>query len=395
MEPEPRPILNAWATPTMVTRVPRLGKSLQIPSTISEKSNEDHDTQFKKWCDDMLEQAGPEHNPPQETPLITVDSSEHHENFPHDPWNLPFPTCTPFDGRSEVEAQLNAPKLMNFLGMPTTTTMLVKLKGDPESAERLRSFFNNELTINLDTLHEAPVELHARSHSPKVDVHKFTPTKNDLVDPDPKSLFKLRTLGDYFESDESNAVLPVVCKGNAILGVLDGEAGVSIVTKRCWEKMGQPQMDVADLRVKLANGGLVRALGLLRNLRVKILDHYVAHTFPVMDFNDKPRSFKMILGRPFMREHKMVHNWSNNHVYLNLKDEHVRVNLPSEKAHPLAHGYFRVGSDMTVFRIGSHNLCKLLQNVQERDDPKYEDYIHDDDPVYDRNWCHLLSTVDI
>ena len=160
---------------------------------------------------------------------------------------------------------------MNFLGMVTTTTMLVKLKGDPKLAETLRSLLNNELEINLDILHEAIVELWPPSHSLKAGIHKFTPTKNDLVDPDPKSLFGLCMLGDYFESDESNAVLPVVCKGNAILGVLDGGACVRIVTKRCWEKMGQPQMDVADLRVKLANGGLVRALGLLRNLRVKIL----------------------------------------------------------------------------------------------------------------------------
>ena len=83
MEPEPRPILNAWATPTTVTKVPRLGKALQIPSTISEKSNEDHDTQFEKWCDDMLEQTGPEHNPPQETTPITIDSSDHLDEIFH------------------------------------------------------------------------------------------------------------------------------------------------------------------------------------------------------------------------------------------------------------------------------------------------------------------------
>ena len=85
--------------------------------------------------------------------------------------------------------------------------MLVKLKGDPELAETLRSFLNNELAITLDTLNEAPVLLWPPPHSPKADIHKSTPIKNDLVDPDPKSLFGLRTLGDYFESDESNAVL--------------------------------------------------------------------------------------------------------------------------------------------------------------------------------------------
>ena len=29
-------------------------------------------TQFEKWCDDMLEQTGLEHNPPRETTPITL-----------------------------------------------------------------------------------------------------------------------------------------------------------------------------------------------------------------------------------------------------------------------------------------------------------------------------------
>ena len=41
-------------------------------------------------------------------------------------------------------------------------------------------------------------------------------------------------------------------------------------------------MEVADLCVKLANGGLVMAIGLLKNFKVKILDHYIHHAFTVM-----------------------------------------------------------------------------------------------------------------
>ena len=161
--------------------------------------------------------------------------------------------------------------------------------------------------------------------------------------------------------------------------------------------MDQPQMDVADLHVKLANGGLVRALGLLRNLKVKIPYHYVYHTFAIMDFNDKPGSFEMILGRSFMRKHKMIHDRSNNNVYLNLKDEHVRVNLGLGKAHPLAHGeYFRAYSNTTVFTKSdpttSVNYCKTCK---KETDLRSEDYIHDDDPIYDKNWCHLLATMDV
>ena len=72
-------------------------------------------------------------------------------------------------------------------------------------------------------------------------------------------------LGDYFEGDDSNVVLLIICKGNTILAVLDGGAGVSIITKRCWEKIACPSMEVANLTVKLANGSLVKALGLLKD----------------------------------------------------------------------------------------------------------------------------------
>lgn len=126
-------------------------------------------------------------------------------------------------------------------------------------------------------------------------------------------------------------MLLVVCKGNTILGVLDGGASVSIITKRYWEKMGLPQLEVVDFHVKLANGGLVKVLRLLQNLKVKVLDRYVLHTFTVMGFNDKTSSFEMILKHPFMRDHQMIHDWSTNQVYVTLNNEHVHVSLKTRK----------------------------------------------------------------
>ena len=89
-----------------------------------------------------------------------------------------------------VGAQLNAQKLINFLGMPTTTTMLVRVKGDLELAKTLRSFLDDELAINLETLQEAPLE-----HIPPQEMmHDKAPKnspKNDTVvaETHPKSLF--------------------------------------------------------------------------------------------------------------------------------------------------------------------------------------------------------------
>ena len=115
-----------------------------------------------------------------------------------------------------------------------------------------------------------------------------------------------------------------------------------------------------------------------------------------MDFNDKPGSYEMILGRPFMREHSLVHDWSRNHVYLTLNGEHVRVDLKSGKAHPLAHGFFHENSDTTVFSDSdattSLNYCKTCK---KETDPEHKDYTIDYKPAFDDDWNHLLATVDV
>ena len=195
------------------------------------------------------------------------------KTFPMTPGIYPFQLKHLLTGVVRSEAQLNAPKLMNFLVMPTTTTMLIKLKGDLELVEMLTSFLNNELAINLDTLHEAPIKLWPPQHLPKANVHhKFTPTKDDLVDHDPKSLFRLRTLGDYLKSDESNAVLlgcmQRQCHSRGTRWrsrcehchqTLLGENGPT--SNGC----GRPSRQASQWRVSQS-----KFLGLLRNLRVKI-----------------------------------------------------------------------------------------------------------------------------
>lgn len=66
------------------------------------------------------------------------------------------------------------------------------------------------------------------------------------------------------------------------------------------ERIGRPPMEPANLRLKLANGSLVKAVGLLKDFTIDSLDHHIGQTFVVMDFNDKPSSYEIILGRPFM-----------------------------------------------------------------------------------------------
>ena len=72
--------------------------------------------------------------------------------------------------------------------------------------------------------------------------------------------------------------------------------------------MGKPRLEVSDIVVKMADGATAKPIGMLRDLRIKVLKHRVKHTFIVMDFSKQPDSYEMILERPFMREAKMIHD---------------------------------------------------------------------------------------
>lgn len=138
-------------------------------------------------------------------------------------------------------------------------------------------------------------------------------------------------------------------------------------------------MEFTDLTVKLANGSLVKALGLLRNFKIKVLNHYVYHIFVIMDFNDKPCSYKMILGRPFICEYNMVHDWSQNHVYLTLEDKTLRVDLKTGKVHSMARKFFKENVDTIIVSDSkpttSINYCK---NLQRDIDPRTQEYTNDE-----------------
>ena len=53
--------------------------------------------------------------------------------------------------------------------------------------------------------------------------------------------------------------------------VLEFKSQVNILTKDTWEKLGQPQLFKYDYYLKLANQGLIKPLGLYRNLETTIM----------------------------------------------------------------------------------------------------------------------------
>lgn len=89
----------------------------------------------------------------------------------------------------------------------------------------------------------------------------------------------LNKLGQYFESDDTNATLSITAKGIIVTGALDGGARVSLISKKCWKKVGESHLEVSDIVVKMANGTTPKPIRMLRDLMIKVLKHRVKHTF--------------------------------------------------------------------------------------------------------------------
>ena len=60
--------------------------------------------------------------------------------------------------------------------------------------------------------------------------------KEELNLDDDTLMVLINKLGQYFESDDSNAVIPISYHHRKVEAILDGGARVSIMTKQCWEK---------------------------------------------------------------------------------------------------------------------------------------------------------------
>ena len=75
-------------------------------------------------------------------------------------------------------------------------------------------------------------------------------------------------LGDYYESDDTNATNPIDYHNHISTSILDDRVGVSIVNKHYWEAWEQPKFEATALIVKLADKTVTRSLGIVRDIRI-------------------------------------------------------------------------------------------------------------------------------
>ena len=126
----------------------------------------------------------------------------------------------------------------------------------------------------------------------------------------------INKLGQYFKSDYSNTIILISYHHKKVEAILDAGVGKSIMTKQCWEKWGTPPMDKTSLIVKLVDGTTTRQVGVVKDLKIRTFGITYHVWFVVMDFKNPTDSYDIILGRPFLRSTRIVHDWSSNTIYI-------------------------------------------------------------------------------
>lgn len=175
-----------------------------------------------------------------------------------------------------------------------------------------------------------------------------------------------------------------------------------------------PALCQTRLKLQLADGHIERPIGLLEQIVVSSCGIEYERTFAVVDFGTK-NNYDVILGRPFMRQMKMLQDWGYNYIYLRHLGNTTRINM-------LNHSYRDVNKtpveDFDSSTVGETSLTSWLRpnqadlwacgasecNSQDKKewkgDRSYEDSDYVPEPFLEElleplEWIQILATLDV
>ncbi len=109
------------------------------------------------------------------------------------------------------------------------------------------------------------------------------------------------------------AVILVHVGQNLVDDVLLNEGfGANIIKKYMRRQLGLPSLKLAPYMLRMADQSLTKPVGIIRNLKIHIHGIPYIATFTVMWNNVLDGSYSMLLGRPWLRNVKVIHDWGKN-----------------------------------------------------------------------------------
>ena len=106
--------------------------------------------------------------------------------------------------------------------------------------------------------------------------------------------------------------MPVVsiCIGKNVVDdvLLDGGSGVNVIIKEEHHRLRLPKPSLAPFNLKMANGTIAKPTGLLRDVKIHINGIPYIVTLTVIDCQTIKSDYSMLLGRPWLKNAKVIHD---------------------------------------------------------------------------------------
>jgi hypothetical protein len=95
--------------------------------------------------------------------------------------------------------------------------------------------------------------------------------------------------------------------------LLDGGSVVSIITKQLRLRLGLSKLKPAPYNLRMADQSTTKPMGLIKDMKICVHGIPYITTFTILHNNVIDYSYSM-LGRPWLREAKVAHDWRSNIV---------------------------------------------------------------------------------
>ena len=117
--------------------------------------------------------------------------------------------------------------------------------------------------------------------------------------------------------DKHMPVISISVGKNIVDDVLiDGGSGVNVITDDERRRLELAKPSLAPFNLKMADGTIARPKGLIRDVRIHIHSIPYIVTLIVIDCLTIKSDYQMLLGQPWLRHAKVIHDWGNNEVQI-------------------------------------------------------------------------------
>ena len=98
--------------------------------------------------------------------------------------------------------------------------------------------------------------------------------------------------------------------------LLDGGSGVNLMSNNLRKQLGLPQPKPSPYFLKMADQTRVQPVGLFNHLKITVHNIPYIIVVTVVEMADQQADYSMILGRPWLRDAKVEHDWGRNQITL-------------------------------------------------------------------------------